>query len=125
MSIELNWHASLPILIGTYPDSVTPKTYVSMCKQRRKLLSEQYSAAVLLLDMQHLTEVRDAHMIDTDNLLYDGQVVRVVVVLATDLFERVVRSRTSKEISGFSIQFFDEWAPALDEAERLATDLVQ
>lgn len=124
MSIELNWHATLPILIGTYPDSVTPKVYSAMCDQRRDMLATHGGSAVLLLDMQHLDSVRDSQSIITDNLLVSGQVVQIVVVVANDLFERLTRSRETEGPVHFLVKFFGDWQTGLDAAEQIASDLM-
>ena len=97
MSVELNWHSNLPILIATYSGIMTPKAYATMCSQRRKALAERDSHVILLLDMQQLEGVRDAQTIVAENPLCDRQVYHIVIILADDLYERVVRARVPED----------------------------
>lgn len=123
MSIEFNWHTTLPILIATYVGNVTPKAYAAMCDQRRDLLAERGGDIVLLLDMRQLESVRDPQAIITDNPLYEGQVAHVVIVIASDLYDHVARSRIPADSSGLLVQLFGDWQTGVEAAERLAAGL--
>ncbi len=120
MPVQLQWHASLPILIVTYHGRLTIKAYETMCAERDRLLNERPAPVTLVADVSRLDEFADAGQVELcAGALDDPRVSSVLIVLGDAGYRSVLRAAEETAGQPLRVRFFRDLPGALAAAEKL------
>lgn len=119
MPVQLKWHPSLPILIVTYPASLSREAYHAMSDQRQAMLDARPEHDVIVLvDVRGLFTFTDPQVIEQcDSALAHPRVRRIAIVLDGDLYDGMVRAFLPPDVLfEHRVDFFKDYDVALNAA---------
>ncbi len=120
MTVNLEWHRSLPVLQATYQGVLSANEYRAMSRRRSEMLKGGPEQIVLVVNMQQLEGFPDSAAVERhENVLLDKRVYRTLIVIPEDLYARV--SRAVLKDDRLPVHFFQNVDRALDAAESLIT----
>jgi hypothetical protein len=115
MPVEVQWHASLPILMTTFDGDISVDDFFAMRDRRQSMLGEGPDRVIVVADTQQMADFTAAHGLDVQDTVFDhDQVAFLLVVVETSFFERIARMLATGEQQGFP--FPVQVYPSLDDA---------
>jgi len=118
MSVQLQWHPTLPILIATYPPVLSAKEYDLMCRRRQALLDKGPETVIVLADVRALSEFPDAPTLKhRDTALAHPRVLGLLVVLAAEFYRRLAPAILPVRMTPHRVEFFWDMDTALSQAD--------
>jgi hypothetical protein len=121
MSVELEWHTALPILLATYQGDLSWEEYRTMCDRRRRMVEAGPDSILLVADTRDLTAFHDAGKTGIyDDIIHHPKIYRTLIVLSEPLYRTLGRAITDTADQDYPVEFFRSLDEALARAEPLA-----
>jgi hypothetical protein len=119
MPVDLQWHASLPILVSTYVGVLSAREYSAMCDQRLEWLESGPDQIILLADTQQLEAFTDSRTVKTRSSILSHPKVRYgLIVLGEDFYRRLARAFLDARYD-YMVRLYPDMDRALDQGEAL------
>ncbi|MBI5957702.1 MAG: hypothetical protein HY866_03135 [Chloroflexi bacterium] len=116
MPVELQWHASLPVLMATYRGTLSAKDYEKMCDERLKMLRNGPDQVVFVADTRDLLAFADAEAAARrESIFLHEKIVHTLLILQEDVYHRLVRSFMNDASTPYPVSFATDIDQALVE----------
>ncbi|GEM_PF-3069855 len=114
MPYTIDWHPDLSALIVRYQGSVSADEYRQMCAERARLLHQANKTVSVVMDMQKLQNFPDAIWVgEEDDVLQHPNVRDVLLVLDSELYEKLADSLMPDSEGRWPVHFFPDVEQAL------------
>ena len=120
MSVKMEWHPKLPVLILSFTGELTARDYGKMCTEREKMLAQGPEHVVILADACQFEGFSDAHGMDLMSaVLAHEKVGYVLVVLDEVVYNKLARSFSTAPETNLPVRLFTNIDTALETAHNL------